>query len=295
MRRWFSIAKATALEMLSEPLSLLLLLSALALTVFAPAFHYHQFGEASRMSRDAGFSAIFLAGSAFSIFVTIRAFRREIESGTLAMALSHPIARGGFFLAKLLGACFAYLLFVIIVLCACMVMIIGAEIGGIIADRSGDIARIYGPFFAIGVGLIILPLIIAAFFNSFFRFRFILSAIITMLILAILSSMIAIYMAPMMILALLPVAVLLMIPAIILMGVSGAFAMRFRANGAATIAGISFVLMLPMIGCYYLPDALTNGGEVAWSYVGLATLVAIPAFIAVTLIGINFISERDVP
>lgn len=41
MRRWSAIAGATALEILSEPLSLLLLIAALTLAALAPAFHYH--------------------------------------------------------------------------------------------------------------------------------------------------------------------------------------------------------------------------------------------------------------
>ena len=54
MRGIMSVAKATALEILSEPLTLLVLLAALTMAVLAPAFHYHQFGEATRMARDAG-------------------------------------------------------------------------------------------------------------------------------------------------------------------------------------------------------------------------------------------------
>ena len=57
MRRFIAIAKTTALEILAEPLSLLVLTASLALAVFAPAFHYHQFGEPARMARDAGLSA----------------------------------------------------------------------------------------------------------------------------------------------------------------------------------------------------------------------------------------------
>ena len=94
MIKFFSILKATALEILSEPLSLLVLLAALAMTVFAPAFHYHQFGEATRMARDAGFSALFACGGVLAVFTTIRAFRREVETGTLEMALAHPVSRG---------------------------------------------------------------------------------------------------------------------------------------------------------------------------------------------------------
>ena len=104
MSRLRSIAYATALEILSEPLSLLVLLAALVLTVLAPAFHYHQFGEATRMARDAGLSSVFICGAVIAVFGTIRSFRREIESGTMAMALAHPVSRTDFFLAKAIGA-----------------------------------------------------------------------------------------------------------------------------------------------------------------------------------------------
>ena len=104
-----SVAKSTALEILSEPMTLLVLLAALSLAVLAPAFHYHQFGEPTRMARDAGFSALFVCGTVVAVFGTIRTFRREIESGTIQMALAHSISRGAFFLAKATGALAAYL------------------------------------------------------------------------------------------------------------------------------------------------------------------------------------------
>ena len=107
MRQFFSIARATALEMASEPLALLLTLSAMALAVLAPIMHYHQFGEASRMARDAGLSALLVFGIAYAVFCTVKSVRREIDSGTLEMALAHPVSRAGFFLAKLTGAALA--------------------------------------------------------------------------------------------------------------------------------------------------------------------------------------------
>ena len=132
-RSSLSIIKATALEVLSEPLSLLVLLAALVLTVLAPAFHYHQFGEATRMARDAGLSSVLMGGLVVAVFGTIRAFRREVESGTMAMALAHPVSRTEFFLAKTLGAGAAYLVFASIVFLTALVIVDGAAIGGLIA------------------------------------------------------------------------------------------------------------------------------------------------------------------
>ena len=162
--------------MLSDPLALLVLLAALVMAVMAPAFHYHQFGEATRMARDAGLSALFTCGTAFAVFTTIRAFRREVESGTLEMALAHPVSRTGFFLAKTFGAFMAYAVFLAIVVATSLVIVVGAAIGGEMAGRSGDVARLYGPCFAAGVAVIVLPLVVGAVLNRFARFRFGLSS-----------------------------------------------------------------------------------------------------------------------
>ena len=112
MTRLRALAYATVLEILGEPFVLLLTLSSLALAVLAPAFHYHQFGEASRMARDAGISALILGGSVLAVFAPIRTYRREIESGTVLTALALPVSRTLFFLAKFLGLFVAYVVFV---------------------------------------------------------------------------------------------------------------------------------------------------------------------------------------
>ena len=294
MRKIWSIAYATALEILSEPLSLLVLLAALVLTVLAPAFHYHQFGEATRMARDAGLSSVFTCGTVIAIFGTIRAFRREIESGTMAMALAHPVSRTNFFLAKTGGACAAYLVFTAIVFLTTLVIVDGAAIGGTIAAKSGDIARLHGPNFAEGVGVIVLPLVLAAAFNRFGRMRFVLSAFALSLLLAIAFAGLSILRDGAWLLRLLPVAVLIGVFTAVLLSASAAFAVRLKANAAASAAGVVLLVFLPAIGNYYMADALSKGGSVPWSYVGCAVLAAVPAVLLFLLLGIHFINRRDV-
>ena len=294
MRKIWSIAYATALEILSEPLSLLVLLAALVLTVLAPAFHYHQFGEATRMARDAGLSSVFTCGTVIAIFGTIRAFRREIESGTMAMALAHPVSRTSFFLAKTGGACAAYLVFTAIVFLTTLVIVDGAAIGGTIAAKSGDIARLHGPNFAEGVGVIVLPLVLAAAFNRFGRMRFVLSAFALSLLLAIAFAGLSILRDGAWLLRLLPVAVLIGVFTAVLLSASAAFAVRLKANAAASAAGVVLLVFLPAIGNYYMADALSKGGSVPWSYVGCAVLAAVPAVLLFLLLGIHFINGRDI-
>ena len=88
-----AVIKATTLELVSEPLFFLLTVSAVGVLTIASFLHVHQFGEPSRMARDVGLSSVLIFGIVFAVFSAIRVFRREIESGTLQMALSRPISR----------------------------------------------------------------------------------------------------------------------------------------------------------------------------------------------------------
>ena len=294
VRRILSIAGATALEVLSEPLSLLVLLAALVLTVLAPAFHYHQFGEATRMARDAGLSSVLTCGAVVAVFGTIRAFRREIESGTMAMALAHPVSRTEFFLAKTGGACAAYLVFTAIVFLASFVIVDGAAIGGALAAKSGDIARLHGPNFAEGVGVIVLPLVLAAALNRFAHCRFVLTFFVLAFALALVFAVLSAVRDATWILRLLPVTALIVCLSAILLAAAAAFAVRLKANAAASAAGIVLLLLLPAVGNYYMADALAKGGFVPWIYVGFAALAALPAVLLFLFLGIHFINGRDI-
>ena len=294
MGRSLSIVKATAFEIISEPLSLLVLLASLVLTVLAPAFHYHQFGEATRMARDSGLSSVLMGGLVIAVFGTIRAFRREVESGTMAMALAHPVSRTGFFLAKTLGAGVAYLVFASIVFLTALVIVDGAAIGGLIAAKSGDIARLYGPNLAEGVGVIVLPLLVGAALNRFGNVRFVLSSFVLALSLSVAFAALSVVRDATGALRLLPVVALIVLFTSVLLAASAAFAVRFKANAAASSAGVVLALLLPAVGNYYLADALSKGGSVQWTYVGCAVLATLPAALLFLLLGIHFINGRDI-
>ena len=285
MRKFSSILKATALEILSEPLSLLVLLAALALAVLAPAFHYHQFGESTRMARDAGFSALFTCGSVLAVFGTIRAFRREVESGTFEMALAHPVSRATFFLAKTAGAAVAYLVFALIVFGTQLAIVWGAAVGGILAARSGDVASVFEPALAAGVAVIVAPLVLAAILNRFAHFRFVLTSFVIALVLALLCACAAFAIAPDLLAPYPAAAILVACPALVLLAASAAFALRFKANVAASAVGLVFAALLPSVGNYYLSDALTNFASIPASYVLLAIAAALPAIALFLLIG----------
>ena len=273
---------------------MLLTLAALALAVLAPTFHYHQFGDPTRMARDAGFSALLMCGGVLAVFGTIRSFRREIESGTLEMALAHPVSRTGCFLAKAAGAFAAYLAFAVVTFGATLVMYEGAAVGGDLARQTGDIARIYAPCLGCGVGLAILPLAAGALLNRFAHFRFVLTAFALAVFLAVLCVGGVAFLRGRDVARLLPVAVAIVLFTSVLQAAAAAFSVRLRANAAASAVGVLFALAVPCAGNYYLVDALGGGGSLSWGYVGLAAAVTAPALVAFLLLGVHFINGRDI-
>jgi len=291
VRRFRAIAFATALELLSEPLCLLIALTALALAALAPAVHYHQFGEPSRMARDAGFSALLLGGLFYAAFGALKTCRREVESGTMETALAHSVSRTKFFLAKFAGGVLAYLVFAFTVVAVSLTVVNGAEIGGRLAAARCDVARLWGPSLALALGAPVLSLCLAATLNRFARFRFTLAA--NLLALAIALAGAAYRFDALLAARILPASILFALPPLVLLAASSAFAIRFRTNVAASLTALAASVLLPALGNYCLSDALAKGGVVPVSYFWLALAAVLPAVAAFIALGVNFINGKD--
>ena len=292
VRRFVSIAKATTLEIINEPLSLLLLSASLVLAVFAPAFHYHQFGEATRMARDAGLSALLIGGILFSVTGATRSMRRELESGTAAVALSHPVSRAQFFLAKVCGAYAAFALFALAVGGITATMVNGARLGAELAAKCGDIPKLWGPSYALGVTALVLPYIIGAVLNRVWRFRFPLTAFV----LTIAISMASVAYRPDLseLLRLLPAEALLWMPPAFFVTAAAAASVRLRANAATAVSALLVFGFLPFAGNYSLSEALSKGGHIPTGYVVSAALAALPGVLAAAVAGLALMRSRDV-
>lgn len=292
MRSSSSIIKATVLEILSDPLSLLVLISSIVIAVGAPALHYHQFGDATRMARDAGFSALFVGGSVLSIVATIRSVRREIETGTMAMALSNSVSRIGFFAAKTAGAFAAYLVFAVIVFLVTVITVNGAKIGSEVAERSGALVRLWGPSLAIGFLVLLFPLIVSALANRFFRVRFVLSSFLIALPSAVAGMF---YRFDFEIFwRFVPAFVALAVMTGVVLLLSSTLAVSFASNIATSSAFAFIAAISPFIGNYYLVDALDRGGWISWGYVGWAFLFALPVLIALFSLGAFYADSKEI-
>ncbi len=286
----FAVLRATALEIACDPLSLLITLSALLISTLAPALHYHQFGEPGRMAREAGLSALLIGSLAYTISAAKSTMRREMESGTLQMALVHSAGRGTFLVAKACGIALAYVVFFATVTANMIACVRGAELGA--AAANGDIAKMWGPSLALQVATLVVPLVLAAALNRFASWRFVRSAAFLMLI----SALISVFYRFDGALALrhFGAALLLAPPAIFFAAAALAASVRL-SQGAATAAIFALIAVsLPALGAHYLPGALEKGGSIAPSYILIAFAAALALAAAALALAKFLFDARDI-
>ncbi len=98
-----SIARTTFREAIQEPVSFLMILTAVLTTVLTPLFQFNRFSEEGRLARDGGLSSLLVFGLVLAAGTAGRSVAGEIESGTAAAIIGKPVARTTFVVAKALG------------------------------------------------------------------------------------------------------------------------------------------------------------------------------------------------
>ena len=244
-----------------------------------------------------GFPMASHAPRSFSRFAACRA------RSPAQMALAHPVSRAGFFVAKASGAFLSYAVFALTVFGVTVTTVVGAKAGGIVARRTGDIAFIWGPALAIDAAVAVLPLVLAAVMDRFFRCRFTTAATWLSLAFSLLGAAASIALAvafgfgdgmigvP---LWLAPAAVMLLFPAAVFVAASAAFSVRVKEGVATALAGALFMVALPAFGNYYLSSALSKGATIPWRHVLAAGLAAVPFAASFGLLGIHLFNQRDI-
>lgn len=313
MRRFRALAGSAALEALAEPLSAILFLVALVTVHLVPTFHYHEFGEAGRLARECGFSALLVFGLAFATSAAVKAIGGEIANGTAAVALARPVPRALFFCAKVTGVFLAFALFLAAIGCATLLAFHTSSVGAHLADScEGEPgSRIWMPGFALGLLCTLGGFGGAALANRFLNARFCVGACLLTAVaqpLALVGAMplgeggfMATWSA--MPWAVLPALGVLAVGCCVFIVMAGALAVRLKpAPTAALVAGavvLAFVwpvrALVPEIGRFWLVDHLANGGAVPMGELlsGLGAGVCLIAFWLVA--GSLLLERRELP
>lgn len=312
MRRFIALARSATLEALAEPLSAILFLVALSTVHLAPVFHYHQFGEAGRLARECGFSALLVFGLVFATAAAVRAVGGEITAGTAAAALARPVSRSLFFCAKVAGVVAAFLLFLVAVAAATVLATYSSAIGALLADIcEAPQSRIWTPGLAFGFGLTLGAFILAAMLNRFRRSRFCFTACVLMALaqpLALLASLpfgqggteLTAMAMPWNIV---PALGVLACGCCVFIAFAGALSVRLKpAPTAALVAGavlISFVwpirALWPEINRFWLVDRLAGGGALPWGEAGAAVAASVCLMAFWLVAGSMLLQRRELP
>jgi ABC-type transport system involved in multi-copper enzyme maturation permease subunit len=318
MRQFLNIAANAFMELIRQPVFLLLMTGSLLFEIFLAVPYYFAFGDEPKLVENSVLAVMLLSGLFGAVLSASSSLAREIRSGTALAVLSKPVGRAQFLLAKYAGlaAALAVLTYV-------------NMIGALIASRMAFDA--YGKTDLPAIGIlaagIAIAYALAGFSNFFLRRPFVSNAVLGMVVLVTLAAFIIFQFTSQMESLgtpahvdwrLVPAGILILFALWILAAV--AIACSTRLDTIPTLAICSAVFLLGLMSDYFfgrraaggewwastlysiipnwqlfwLADALDMGKSTfQWSYVGKA-FVYVVAYAGATLaVATALFEERE--
>lgn len=173
MRQFITIATNAFMELVRQPVFLLLMTSSTVFEIFLATPFYFAFGDEPKLVKNSTLAAMLLAGLFGAVISASASLAREIRSGTALAVLSKPVGRAQFILAKYVG-----------LMIALAVLTYANTLAALLASRMAFDA--YGSTDLFAVGIFVLSLVIAyalgGFSNFFLRRPFVSDAVFCVLL-----------------------------------------------------------------------------------------------------------------
>jgi hypothetical protein len=164
MRQFATIATNAFMELVRQPIFLLLTTVTAAFEIFLATPYYFAFGDEPKLVKNSVLAVMLLAGLFGAVLTASSSLGREIRTGTALAVLSKPVGRAQFLLAKYVGLVVALTLMTYVNLVAALV----ASRMAFDAYGSTDMAAL-----GIFTGAILLAYGIGGFSNFFLRRTFV--------------------------------------------------------------------------------------------------------------------------
>src|SRR5436190_16428541 len=103
MRQFITIAINAFMELIRQPIFLLLMTSSAAFEIFLSLTYYFAFGDDQKLVKNSVLAVMLLAGLLGAVLSASSSLAREIRTGTALAVLSKPVGRAQFLLAKYVG------------------------------------------------------------------------------------------------------------------------------------------------------------------------------------------------
>jgi len=165
MNKLFTLTKNTFVETLRQPVYAIIIIAALLLFIISPSLTMYTMSDDNKLLRELGLSTLFLTSLFIAIFSASGTVAEEIANKTIITVLSKPVQRPIFIVAKFLGVTAAVLLAHYI----CTIALLMAIRHGVM-ETSAD--TIDWTVITVGAVIVVLTLLLSAFFNYVYDWRF---------------------------------------------------------------------------------------------------------------------------
>src|ERR1035441_6755978 len=157
MRQFVTIATNAFMELVRQPVFLLLMTTSTVFEIFLATPYYYAFGDEPKLVKNSTLAVMLLAGLLGAVLSASASLAREIRLGTALAVLSKPVGRAQFLLAKYAGLVVALALLTYVNLVAAL-----------LASRMAFDA--YGSTDLFALGLFLLSLVVAYLLGGFSNF-----------------------------------------------------------------------------------------------------------------------------
>jgi ABC-type transport system involved in multi-copper enzyme maturation permease subunit len=103
MRQFITIATNAFMELVRQPVFLLLMTCSAVFQIFLATPYYFAFGDEPKLVKNSTLAVMLLAGLLGAVLSASASLAREIRTGTALAVLSKPVGRAQFLLAKYVG------------------------------------------------------------------------------------------------------------------------------------------------------------------------------------------------
>lgn len=178
MRQFLTIAANAFMELVRQPIFLLLMTVSAVFEIFLATPYYFAFGDEPKLVKNSTLAVMLLAGLFGAVLSASASLAREIRTGTALAVLSKPVGRAQFLLAKYLGLMAALALLTYVNLTAVL-----------LASRMAFDAYGSTDLFAVGVFTLALVLayLMGGFSNFFLRRPFVSDAVFSVILMVTLA------------------------------------------------------------------------------------------------------------
>jgi ABC-type transport system involved in multi-copper enzyme maturation permease subunit len=184
MRQFVTIAANAFMELIRQPVFLLLMTLSSLFEVFLACINYFGFGDEPKLVKNSALAVMFLAGLFGAVLSASASVGREIRSGTALAVLAKPVGRGQFLLAKYAGLSLAL---AVLTFVNCIGVLLATRMA---FDAYGEVDY---PGLAVFCGSMVLAYVMAGFTNYFLRRPFVSDAVLAVVIMAVLAFVVLQY------------------------------------------------------------------------------------------------------